>query len=405
MHCIGNCLGRYTQPPQPGHNQDSIAMHTAHSVAKPRILMALSYFYPFRGGAENQALLLGEALRMHGIDVSVVTRYFKGLPRREQIRTVPVYRYIKTVDVPRLFSLCYAFFSFVFMAVHRKHYDIIHCHILQGFHSPVAVIAGLLFNKRTVIKITSSGPTSDFASLAQVLLGASILKLLRRADRLVVTSSVSEREALQQGFSRTQVVVIPNGVDTCRFRPGKACATARTTILCVGRLIPGKGLAILLDAFDQLYRDCSSLRLDIVGDGPEKTALVQKADELGLSHVIVFHGEIGSVETLFGTAGLLVQPSLSEGMSNVMLEAMAAGLPVIVTRTGAAPDVIQDGVNGILVDAGSADQIRDAVKTIISDEALARRLGASARRTIEENYSIKIVAEKYMELYRGLVSR
>jgi glycosyltransferase involved in cell wall biosynthesis len=306
--------------------------------------------------------------------------------------------------MPRLFSVWYAFSSFVFMVLHRKRYDIIHCHILQGFHSPVGVIAGLLFNKKTVIKITSSGPTSDFVSLSKVFLGAAILKLLRRADRVIVTSAASAREARQQGFSAEQVALIPNGVDMRRFKPQSGCAKARTSIMCVGRLIPGKGQSVLIDAFEQLYRDCSSLRLHIVGDGPEKGSLEKKAAAMGLSHAIVFHGEAGSVETCLGTAGIVVQPSLSEGMSNVMLEAMAAGLPVVATRVGAAPDVILDGVNGMLVDAGSSDQIRTAVKKIISDEALARRLGAGARRTIEERYSISIVAEKYMELYHGLTA-
>jgi glycosyltransferase involved in cell wall biosynthesis len=366
--------------------------------------MALSFFHPLCGGAENQALLLAEELRARGIDVFVVTRHFKGLAPRERIRGIPVYRRIRTVARPMLFSLWYAVSCFAFMVFNRKRYDIIHCHILQGFHSPAAVIAGMLFNKKTVIKITSSGPTSDFVSLSKVFLGAWILKLLRRADCVVATSAASAHEALEQGFSRGQVVCIPNGVDIRRFAPRSGPAQARTRILCVGRLIPGKGHAVLLDAFAQLCRECGSLRLEIVGDGPEKRALERKAGHLGLARAVVFHGEAASVETFFDNTAVAVQPSLSEGMSNVMLEAMAAGLPVVATRTGAAPDVISDGVNGFLVDPGSADQIRDAVKTIIADEALARRLGAAARRTVEENYSIGIVAEKYMDLYRGLAA-
>ncbi len=384
-------------------SRETQRMHDGHAW-KPRVLMALSYFHPFCGGAENQALLLAEALQERGVDVSVLTRSFKGLPVLERIRGVPVHRRIRTVEAPLLFSLWYAVSCIAFMALNRKRYDIIHCHILQGFHSPAAVIAGLLFKKMTVIKITSSGPTSDFSSLSKVFLGAFILKVLRRADRLAVTSAASAREALEQGFSREQVVCIPNGVDTRRFAPRNGPAQARTRIICVGRLISGKGHTVLLDAFAQLYRESGSLRLEIVGDGPEKRNLERKAEQLGLGRAVVFHGETASVETFFDNTAVAVQPSLSEGMSNVILEAMAAGLPVIATRTGAAPDVIRNGVNGILVDPGSADQISDAVKQIISDEALARRLGAGARRTVEERYAISSIAEKYMDLYRGLAA-
>jgi len=104
------------------------------------------------------------------------------------------------------------------------------------------------------------------------------------------------------------------------------------------------------------------------------------------------------------TASIFVQPSLAEGMSNVLLEDMACGLSVIATRTGAATDIIRDGVNGLLVDAGSAGHIRDAVQKIMSDDALARLLGNNARTTVEDTCSIESVARKYMELYSELLS-
>jgi len=379
-------------------------MKNAHSDTRLRVLMVLSYFYPFRAGAENQALLLSEALRRRGLDVFVLTRFFKGLASRESIRGVPVYRFIKTLDVRMLFSLCYIFFSFVFMVMHRKRYDVIHCHILQGFHSSVAVIMGRMFKKKTVIKLAGSGTTSDFAALARVVCAGAFLRLLRRADRLVATSTVSAREALQQGFSREQVVLIPNGVDARRFRPREGYADSRSRIVYVGRLIAGKGIEIVIDAFAQLRRDFPRLRLDIVGDGPERNSLAARAEELACRDGVVFHGEADAVERFFDNTCIFAQPSLSEGMSNVILEAMAAGLPVVASRTGAAPDVIRDGENGLLVEADSAAQLRDALQRIVSDEALARRLGTNARQTIEDTYAIDIVAEQYMELYRGLAA-
>lgn len=370
----------------------------------PRILMVLSYFYPFRGGAENQALLLSENLRYKGLDVSVVTRSFDNLPVFETLRTVPVRRAIKTVNVRTLFGVYYFFSALFFMVVQRKNYDVLHCHILQGFHSAAAVIAGRLFKKKVVIKIANTGASSDFIHLKRVLGGHAILRLLKKADRLVVTSRQSALETLREGFSDHQIVMIPNGVDTRRFRPSDSYESSRTRIVCAGRLVRIKGLDIILEAFVQLKREGRGLQLDIVGDGPEHAALLEKAAVLGCVDDVVFHGEVATVEDFFDNTCIFVQPSLAEGMSNVLLEAMACGLPVIATRTGAAMDIMQDGVNGLLVEAGSAGQICAAVHKIMADEAFARLLGNNARKTVEYTCSIDSVARKYMELYRELIA-
>ena len=366
--------------------------------------MVVSYFYPFRGGAENQALLLSENLRHKGFDVSVLTRSFNNLPAVENIRTIPVYRVIKTVNARTLFGLRYFFSCIFFMIVQRKHYDILHCHILQGFHSIAAVIVGRLFKKKVVIKIANTGVSSDFMHVKRVLGGKYILRFLKKADRVVATSRLSALEARREGFADAQIAMIPNGVDTRRFKPSGRCGQARSRIVCVGRLVRVKGVDILIDAFDRLKREGTCTRLDIVGAGPESATLSIKAANLGCADAVVFHGEVGTVEDFFDTTCIFVQPSLAEGMSNVLLEAMACGLPVIVTRTGAATDIIQDSVNGLLVDTGSVEQICDAVRKIVSDADFAVRLGMSARTTIEENYSIDIVARRYMDMYRGLTA-
>ncbi len=370
----------------------------------PRVLMVLSYFHPFRGGAENQALLLSENLRHKGLDVSVLTRSFNNLPAGEVLRTVPVYRAIKTVNVRTLFGVCYFFSSLFFMIAKRKQYDILHCHIVQGFHSAAAVIAGRLLKKKVVLKIANTGVSSDFIHLKQVLGGRFILRLLKKADRLIATSQQSAIEARREGFLDQQITMIPNGVDTRRFKSAAGNASSRTRIVCVGRLVKVKGMDILIEAFGQLKREGLCRRLDIVGGGPERTTLSEKAVNLGCDEGIRFHGEVGNVEDFFDTTCIFVQPSLAEGMSNVLLEAMACGLPVIATRTGAAMDIIEDGVNGLLVDTDSAGQIRDAVQKIMSDEAFAQALGNNARKTVENTCSIDSVARKYIELYRELVT-
>jgi glycosyltransferase involved in cell wall biosynthesis len=366
--------------------------------------MVLSYFHPFRGGAENQALLLCENLRRRGLDVAVLTRACKQLPDFETIGSVPVYRHIKTVNARTLFGLRYFISCIFFMISKRKQYDILHCHIVQGFHSIAAVIVGRLFKKKVVIKIASTGAANDFIDVRRVLAGGYILRFLRKTDKLIATSRQSAIEARSEGFSDVQIAIIPNGVDTRRFKPSDISAHSRSRIVCVGRLVKVKGFDILIDAFSQLKREGACRYLDIVGAGPEHEILLKKAVDMGCAEDVIFHGEVADVERFFDTACVFVQPSLAEGMSNVLLEAMACGLPVIATRAGAAMDIIQDSVNGLLVDTGSAGGIRDAVRKIVFDEAFARTLGKNARKTVEDTCSIEIVARKYMELYRELIA-
>jgi glycosyltransferase involved in cell wall biosynthesis len=379
-------------------------MKTMRPAPHPRVLMVLSYFHPFRGGAENQALLLSETLRQRGLEVAVLTRAFNQFPDFETIGSVPVYRQIQTVNARTLFGLWYFISCIFFMIVQRKHYDILHCHIVQGFHSIAAVIVGRLFKKKVVIKIANTGVSSDFIHARRVLAGGYILRFLRKTDRLIATSRQSAIEAHRQGFSDAQITMIPNGVDTRRFKPSGRSEHSRSRIICVGRLVKVKGIDVLIDAFSQLKREGTCGHLDIVGAGPEHDTLLKKAVDMGCAEEVIFHGEVADVESFFDTSCVFVQPSLAEGMSNVLLEAMACGLPVVATRAGAATDIIQDSVNGLLVDTGSAGGIRDAVRKIVCDEEFAQALGSNARKTVADTCSIDIIARQYMELYRELIA-
>jgi glycosyltransferase involved in cell wall biosynthesis len=261
----------------------------------------------------------------------------------------------------------------------------------------------ILFGKKVIIKIANTDLDSDFLQLTTMRCGAWIVRFLQRADCLVALCQRSVEEARENGFAEACTRRIPNGVDTMRFMPTGPYPGLRDRIVCVGRLTRIKGIDVLLEAFGQLRREGSGLRLDIYGDGPEKERLMMAADDLGLAGAVVFHGQIGTVEAVFEHARVLVQPSLAEGMSNVILEAMAAGLPVVATRTGAAGDIIRDGVSGLLIDPGSARQIHDAVQRLLCDESLAESIGRQARAAVEAAYSIERVAGNYLELYQGLL--
>jgi glycosyltransferase involved in cell wall biosynthesis len=371
-------------------------------MSKPRVLMVISLFTPYWGGSENQALLLSEHLIQSGIDVSVLTRQVNGLPEHEHVNKVPVSRSIRTFDRGKLFGVTYFVSCLKHMVLLRNRYDIIHCHII-GLHCAAAVVVKIIFGKKVILKVASTDTNSDLLRLVKMRYGSLVIKLLQRADVIVALCRKSAQEALKYGFLEKCIRRIPNGVDTLRFRPATEYQGLRDRIVFVGRLAQGKGVDILLEAFSLLRREGFNMRLDIYGAGPELNELRRMADGLGLRAAVLFHGQIGTVEDIFDNSCVFVQPSLVEGMSNVILEAMAAGLPVVATRTGAAEDMIRDGVDGLLVDTGSARQIHDAVVRLLSDEALAERIGRQARALIESRYSIEQVALMYHELYRELL--
>ena len=365
--------------------------------------MVISHFHPFLGGAEQQALFLSERLIQKGFAVSVLTRSFPGLPSFEIIRGVPVYRHIRTIARGKLFGLTYMLSVFWFLFRRRNSYDIIHCHLL-GFHSAVAVVFKWLFKKKTCSLVGATGPISEFIQIRNGLWGGWLLKIITRSDRVITLCSQSYAEALQAGFSDFQIIQIPNGVDADYFKPAAIEKRADNRIIFIGRLDQWKGVDFLIRAFRIVLADGVPAHLDILGDGPDREKLQQQAADLGLQDVLTFHGAVHGVASYLQHASLFVLPSLSEGMPNVVLEAMACGLPVIATRVGGIVDIIDNGKNGLLVEAQRAEQLCEAMKQILTNKELAQRLGMAARKTMEERFSLPVIVNRYSTLYQELTA-
>jgi len=371
---------------------------------KPRVVMIISYFYPILGGSEQQALKLAAGLVNEGISVSVLTRRIKGLPIFEKIMNVPVYRSIRIIEWQKLFGITYLLSVFWFLYRKRHSYDIIHCHIAQGFHSIVAILFKSLFKKKVIIKVAATGPISDFVMMKKVIFGNGFLEKLKNADKIITICTQSEKEALQEGFLPSTVMQIKNGVDVHYFTPLLSDSTKQTRILFIGRLDYMKGVHNLIEAFNGLIKEGMNAYLTIVGDGPDREKLENLASVSGLNDHLSFCGEIKGVVSLLQESTMFVLPSLSEGLSNVVLEAMACGLPVVATNAGGTTDIIKDGINGILVEPDNVGQLCNAMKKIIVNKSMAEQLGNEARKTVEIHFSMEQVVTKYLKLYEELLS-
>jgi sugar transferase (PEP-CTERM/EpsH1 system associated) len=220
-----------------------------------------------------------------------------------------------------------------------------------------------------------------------------------RVHRFVCVSHDSARLAVRQGVPARKVTVVWNGIDLGRFAPAGPRPGGPAVI--VARLSPEKDHATLLRAAARVVRTDPSFRLEVAGDGPCREDLHRLAGELGLAGCVRFLGAVRDVPALLARAGLFVLSSVSEGVSLTLLEAMAAGLPVVATRVGGNPEVVADGTTGLLVPATDADALAGALRVLWRDPETARSLGAAGRLRAEHHFDVRAMVAAYERLYRG----
>jgi sugar transferase (PEP-CTERM/EpsH1 system associated) len=237
--------------------------------------------------------------------------------------------------------------------------------------------------------------------------------LVRRSHAVVAVSEDIAGPLREEGWtSPGRLRTILNGVDTDRFRPhlpppalpdALGLRPEHRVIGTVARLSPEKDQATLLRAFAPVAQSIPVARLLIVGDGPERGALEALAAELELREHVIFAGERPDVARLLGAMDVFALPSLSEGTSLTLLEAMASGLPVVATAVGGTPEVVADGQTGFLVPPRDPAALAEALKQTLADQDAARRMGSAGRQTVLERYSLAAMVDAYTGLYEELV--
>ncbi len=248
--------------------------------------------------------------------------------------------------------------------------------------------------------------------------------LLQRALSPLVSRYIALSRDLQAwlqrqiGVSETRIAHICNGVDTERFGartpipvpdwPSTFSGPQRFVIGTVGRLDPIKDQLGLIDAFARLRQragpDDERLRLVIVGAGPQGEALAQRVASLGLQDVVWLSGARSDVPALFSRFDVFALPSLNEGISNTILEAMASGLPVVATAVGGNPELVQDGRTGALVPPADADALARALGQYADDAERLTEHAQAARALAQERFSMQAMVNGYMRVYDQLLN-
>jgi sugar transferase (PEP-CTERM/EpsH1 system associated) len=236
------------------------------------------------------------------------------------------------------------------------------------------------------------------------------------ADAVFTNSrELREYHARETWTSSERLRVIYNGVDTNRFRPDlsvrdrvrEELSIAPDCLLLgsVGRLVAIKDHRTLLNAASLLAGQGVKVKLLLAGAGPESTALQrQAAEDVNLRDRVIFTGASDRISELLNAMDIFVLPSLGEGMSNTLLEAMASGLPVVASRVGGNPELIQDEEAGFLFNAGDSANLVELLKRFC-EPALRQRLGNACRTTAIQRFSVDRMVEEYRSLYRGLAGQ
>lgn len=243
-------------------------------------------------------------------------------------------------------------------------------------------------------------------------LGARSLRI-RRACRPVIHRYVPMSQDIARWLERDvgvparRIRQLYSGVDIGRFTPppDRQAASPTLRLGTVGRLDPVKNQAALLEAFAGLRQQHRDLHLTVVGDGPLRDRLQSLAGSLGIAADVTFTGARGDTPELLRSLDVFVLPSVNEGISNTILEAMATGLPVVAARVGGNPELVVDGVSGRLYDPAGPQALEEALLPYLTDPLLRDRHGRAGRERVVQNFSLDAMVSRYLAMYDELLAR
>jgi L-malate glycosyltransferase len=372
-----------------------------------RLCYVLSYFHPFASGAERQALAQGTELVKRGHQVHVVTHQVPGYPPEELVHGIQVHRWVRSVSAGPLFGLSFVVGVFRALRRLRGRFDLVHTH--QALWEAVAtgLVRPALGGVPTLVQPASSGYYGEAEELARTHGSHLLRRLILRNSAFAAISADIERQWLAMGVPRDRMVRLSSGVDADHFHPGASTVEnrlpARPRVIFTGRLHPQKNLERLIDAWPTVAQRTAA-HLILVGGGDWRESLRRHAEALGVADHVHFMGTLADPAEYLRAADAFVLPSVAEGMSNSLLEAMATALPCLASSIGGNTDLIQHGENGLLVPPDDSGAWSAALIQVLENPSLAHRMGTAAREQIDAKFALPIVVDHYVELYRRLLA-
>ncbi len=369
-----------------------------------KVVMIIQDYLPRVGGAERQLFALTPLLREHGVEVEILTRRYPGLAQFEFINDAPVHR------LPFFRSKAIASLMFTLTSlpiIKRVQPDVIHAH---GLLSPTttAVTAKRFFGAPVVSKALRGGVLGDLTRLMKKPFGVMRFKSLQKqVDAFITISNEITDELIGVGVQSERCVFIPNGVKLDRFQSVSEIRKKQLRkqlqlpdgpiVVFVGRLEVEKRIEDLIQVWPEIQQRYEEISLLVLGAG----SLQEKISGMAGKNVIL-RGAIDNVSDYLQASDLFVLPSVSEGLSNALLEALAVGLPVVVTATGGTMDIVSHKVSGWLIQNYTPQSLRDGIFALIEDLSLREVCAKEGQRRVVENYDLCSTADKLSDLYQSL---
>ncbi len=354
------------------------------------------------GGVERTIEEIYPRIAANGahIEMIALSSSRPGVERREDGLTV---RRVRRIGLERLTGLQVAFsfevWAEAFRRTRRLRPDVIHAHTLFFLSTLAAAIVATVF--RVPLVLTMHVGRMDALPRRQRLLVRAYERtagwlVLRLARCVICVSADVAEHARALGAPRRKVVVIPNGVDFGKFEVARDPETP-PLVLCVGRLILNKGPMDLVEAAWLLAGRGLAFRVAFAGSGPLEAALRRQVEAHRLGAVVEFLGDREDIPDLLARAAVFVRPSLTDGMSLALLEAMAAGVPVVATRISGAEELLSDGESGRLVPPGQPGALANAIAEVLAAPEDAAAM-ADRGRQVAAGYTWESVARKTREV-------
>lgn len=371
------------------------------------LLLINNEFPPIGGGGSTVTQYAVAYLRKAGFEVTLLTSHYRGLSWREEmdgatiIRIPTIRRYKDFCSQWELVVFGVSALVYTFFFTLRRRVDFIQAY----FAVPAGWVAWIIRYVRGIPYGVYFGgsdiPGANPSRYRRVY--PFITPLLRLIWRGADFRTVCSKELARLGAiadSKYDFMVIPNGVETTRFRPVERTPNPKVKILFIGRLIPRKGFQRVVQALPRLRELVRvPFEIEVVGTGAFRSNLDNLAESLAVSDIIRYVGSVpyDKLHESYQYADIFVLTSLSEGMPSVILEAMSCGLPIVASNVGGNNEIVHDGVNGYLV-SDDINMIAEKLAGLVNDELMRQSFGRASRR-LAMSYDWAQIMEQYIELY------
>ena len=342
-------------------------MTETEKITVAHVIGSLNY-----GGAENQVVQI-----LNGINDKLFNKYLitfkyvdtaisRGLNCEVSVRNIPLKRWGQIGCISKL----HKFFK-------QYKINVVQTHM---FHANLYGAVAAKFAEVPVVITTEHGKNLWKSPIYHFIERRLINPLVDM--RVAVSKDIKKIRITSGDVTRDKILTVPNCVDIPQHYIEKE-KNDRIQIGTVGRLVSAKDYGTLLTALQYLTKEGLKVQLTFVGDGPERKKLALKAKDLGVEKNVVFTGFRGDVESFLQKFDIFVLSSIREGIPVAMLEAMAKRIPVVATRVGGIPEVIEEGKDGLLVDSRNPGQIADGIRKLINDQSLRKKIGEAGFKKVK----------------------